>query len=217
LEYFKEAVEKGKLDILNLIIKGDASGSVEALEDALVKIDTGQGIGLKIIHRGVGAVTQNDVNLATVDNAVIIAFNVKPEQKVDEYASREGVDIKQYSIIYKAIEDIEAALKGMLKPEYEEVETGRAEVLQVFKSSKFGNIAGSKVASGIVVRGAQARILRKEETVAEDLKIESLRREKDDVKEVKKGFECGIGFGDYNDLEIGDQIVTYDMQEIVRD
>ncbi|MDR3152002.1 MAG: translation initiation factor IF-2 [Bifidobacteriaceae bacterium] len=217
LEYFKEAVEKGKLDILNLIIKGDASGSVEALEDALVKIDTGQGIGLKIIHRGVGAVTQNDVNLATVDNAVIIAFNVKPEQKVDEYASREGIDIKQYSIIYKAIEDIEAALKGMLKPEYEEVETGRAEVLQVFKSSKFGNIAGSKVASGIVVRGAQARILRKDEIVAENLKIESLRREKDDVKEVKKGFECGIGFGDYNDLEIGDQIVTYDMQEIARD
>ncbi|MDR2799420.1 MAG: translation initiation factor IF-2, partial [Bifidobacteriaceae bacterium] len=214
LEFFKEAVEQGKLDILNLIIKGDASGSVEALEDALVKIDTGEGIGLRIIHRGVGAVTQNDVNLATVDNAIIIAFNVKPEQKVEEYATREGVDIKQYSIIYKVIEEVEAALKGMLKPEYEEVETGQATVLQVFKSSKFGNIAGSKVDSGIITRAASARVKRNDEIIADNLKVESLRREKDDVKEVKKGIECGIGFGDYNDLEPGDAIITYKMKQI---
>ncbi|MDR3128387.1 MAG: translation initiation factor IF-2 [Bifidobacteriaceae bacterium] len=216
LEYFKEAVEKGKLDVLSLIIKGDASGSVEALEDALVKIETQAGIGLRIIHRGVGAVTQNDVNLATVDNAVILAFNVKPEQKVEEYANREGVDIKQYSVIYKAIEDVEAALKGMLKPEYKEFETGRAEVLQVFKSSKFGNIAGSKVQSGIIIRDAEARVLRQDEIVAENLKIKSLRREKDDVKEVKKGIECGIGFDNYNDIETNDIIVTYEMREVER-
>ena len=148
LEDFDQAVAEGKVDTLNLILKGDVSGAVEALEDALLKIDVGDEVDLRIIHRGVGAITQNDVNLATVDSAVIIGFNVKPAERVADLADREGVDLRFYSVIYAAIEDIENSLKGMLKPEYEEVQLGTAEVREVFRSSKFGNIAGSIVRSG---------------------------------------------------------------------
>ena len=167
LEDLNEALAAGKVDNLNLIIKGDVSGSVEALEDALLKIDVGDEVDLRIIHRGVGAITQNDVNLATVDSAVIIGFNVKPAERVAELADREGVDMRFYSVIYSAIEDIEAALKGMLKPEYEEVQLGTAEVREVFKSSKFGNVAGSLIRSGEIKRGTKARIIRDGAVVGE--------------------------------------------------
>ena len=216
LEDLNEALAAGKVDNLNLIIKGDVSGSVEALEDALLKIDVGDEVDLRIIHRGVGAITQNDVNLATVDSAVIIGFNVKPAERVAELADREGVDMRFYSVIYSAIEDIEAALKGMLKPEYEEIQLGTAEVREVFKSSKFGNVAGSLIRSGEIKRGTKARILRGGAVVGEGIEITGLRRFKDDVTEVREGFECGINLGSFNDIRVDDVIETHEMREIPR-
>jgi translation initiation factor IF-2 len=216
LEDLNEALAAGKVDNLNLIIKGDVSGSVEALEDALLKIDVGDEVDLRIIHRGVGAITQNDVNLATVDSAVIIGFNVKPAERVAELADREGVDMRFYSVIYSAIEDIEAALKGMLKPEYEEVQLGTAEVREVFKSSKFGNVAGSLIRSGEIKRGTKARIIRAGAVVGEGIEITGLRRFKDDVTEVREGFECGINLGSFNDIRVDDVIETHEMREIPR-
>ncbi|MHB1063372.1 MAG: translation initiation factor IF-2 [Georgenia sp.] len=212
LEDFAKALEEGKVENLNLIIKGDVSGAVEALEDSLLKIDVGDEVALRIIHRGVGAITQNDVNLATVDHAVIIGFNVRPAERVAELADREGVDLKFYSVIYDAIDEVEAALKGMLKPEFEEVQLGTAEVRQVFRSSKVGNIAGSIVRSGLMRRNASARLLRGGVVVGDKLTIESLRREKDDVTEVREGFECGIGLG-AKDIQEGDIIETFEMRE----
>lgn len=216
LEDFTQALEAGKVETLNLVLKGDVSGAVEALEDALLKIDVGDEVELRIIHRGVGAITQNDVNLATVDNAVIIGFNVRTAPRVAEMADREGVDIKYYSVIYQAIEEVEAALKGMLKPEFEEVQLGSAEIRQVFRSSKFGNIAGSIVRSGVIRRNSKARLLRDGVVLADNLTIESLRREKDDVTEVREGFECGIGLGQ-RDVAEGDVIETFEMREKPRD
>ncbi|WP_022872008.1 translation initiation factor IF-2 [Nesterenkonia alba] len=216
LEDFDQAVAEGKIDTLNLILKGDVSGAVEALEDALLKIDVGDEVQLRVIHRGVGAITQNDVNLATVDNAVIIGFNVRPAERVTELAEREGVDMRFYSVIYAAIDDIEQALKGMLKPEYEEVELGSAEVREVFRSSKFGNIAGCIVRSGLIRRNAKARLVRDGNVVSDNLAIESLRRFKDDATEVREGFECGIGLGSFNDIREGDVIETWEMREIPR-
>ncbi|GAA1727990.1 translation initiation factor IF-2 [Isoptericola hypogeus] len=213
LEDFTQALQQGKVETLNLVLKGDVSGAVEALEDALLKIDVGEEVQLRVIHRGVGAITQNDVNLATVDNAVIIGFNVKFGERVEDLADREGVEVKFYSVIYKAIEDVEAALKGMLKPEYEEAQLGTAEIRQVFRSSKFGNIAGSIIRSGTIKRNTKARVLRDGKIVGDDLTIESLRREKDDVTEVREGFECGIGLGSFNDVTEGDIIETFEMRE----
>ena len=214
LESFDAAVAEGKIDTLNLIIKGDVSGAVEALEESLMKIDAGgDEVQLRVIHRGVGAITQNDVNLATVDNAVIIGFNVRPAERVAELADREGVEMKFYSVIYRAIEDIEQAVKGMLKPEYEEVELGSAEIREVFRSSKWGNIAGSIVKNGIIKRNAKARLVRDGSVVADNLTIESLRRFKDDATEVREGFECGIGLGSFNDIKEGDIIETWEMRE----
>ncbi|WP_346872795.1 translation initiation factor IF-2, partial [Rothia sp. (in: high G+C Gram-positive bacteria)] len=214
LESFDAAVAEGKMDTLNLIIKGDVSGAVEALEESLMKIEAGgDEVQLRVIHRGVGAITQNDVNLATVDNAVIIGFNVRPAERVAELADREGVEMKFYSVIYRAIEEVEAAVKGMLKPEYEEVELGSAEVREVFRSSKWGSIAGSIVRSGTIKRNTNARLVRDGAVVADNLKIESLRRFKDDATEVREGFECGIGLGSFNDIKDGDIIETWEMQE----
>ncbi|MCA5893221.1 translation initiation factor IF-2 [Isoptericola sp. NEAU-Y5] len=213
LEDFTQALQQGKVETLNLVLKGDVSGAVEALEDALLKIDVGEEVELRVIHRGVGAITQNDVNLATVDNAVIIGFNVKYGERVEEMADREGVEVKFYSVIYSAIEDVEAALKGMLKPEYEEAQLGTAEIRQVFRSSKFGNIAGSIIRSGTIRRNTKARVLRNGKVIGDDLTIESLRREKDDVTEVREGFECGIGLGSFNDVTEGDIIETFEMRE----
>lgn len=213
LEDFTQALQQGKVETLNLVLKGDVSGAVEALEDALLKIDVGDEVDLRVIHRGVGAITQNDVNLATVDNAIIIGFNVKFAERVEDLADREGVDVRFYSVIYQAIDDVEAALKGMLKPEYEEAQLGTAEVREVFRSSRFGNIAGSLVRSGTIVRNSKARVTRNGKVVGDNLSIESLKRFKDDATEVREGFECGIGLGSFNDLEIGDVIETWEMRE----
>ena len=216
LEDFDKVLAEGEVDTLNLVIKGDVSGAVEALEDSLLRIDVGDEVALRIIHRGVGAITQNDVNLATVDNAVIIGFNVRPAERVAEMADAEGVEIKYYNVIYSAIDDIEAALKGMLKPIYEEVQLGTAEIRQVFRSGKFGNIAGSIVRSGTIKRGTKARLVRDGVVVADNLEIASLRREKDDVTEVREGYECGITLG-YKDIAEGDVIETWEMREKARD
>ncbi|WP_022869193.1 translation initiation factor IF-2 [Yaniella halotolerans] len=219
LEEFDQAVAEGKLDTLNLIIKGDASGPVEALEDSLMQVDVGgeDEVQLRVIHRGVGAITQNDVNLATVDNAIIIGFNVRPAERVNEIADEEGVDMRFYNVIYDVIDDIELALKGMLKPIYEEVVLGRAEVREIFRSSKAGTIAGSMVSSGIMRRNTQARLLRDGKVVGDNVTITSLRRFTDDVTEVREGFECGIGLGKSNDIREGDIIENYEMQEKPRD
>lgn len=216
LEDFNAALEQGKVDTLNLILKGDVSGAVEALEDSLLKIDVGEEVQLRIIHRGVGAITQNDINLASVDNAVVIGFNVRPAQRVAEYADSEGVDMRFYNVIYQAIEDVENAMKGMLKPIYEEKQMGSAEILQVFRSSKFGNIAGSLVREGLIKRGAKARLVRDGVVVEPELEISSLRREKDDVTEVREGYECGISLG-VKDIKVGDQIETWEMVEKPRE
>ncbi|MGC5078095.1 translation initiation factor IF-2 [Agrococcus sp. DT81.2] len=213
LEDFKLALEQGKVETLNLIIKGDVSGAVEALEESLMKIEIDDSVDLRIIHRGVGGVTESDVNLATVDSAVIIGFNVRPDPKARERAAREGVDIRFYNVIYAAIEDVENSLKGMLKPEFEEKQSGVAEIREVFRSSKFGNIAGCIVRSGTITRNAKARIIRDGVVLADGLAIESLRRFKDDVTEVRTDFECGIGLGKFNDLQIGDEIETTEMVE----
>ena len=213
LEDLNAALAAGKVDTLNLILKGDVSGSVEALEDALLQIDVGDEVDLRIIDRGVGAITLNNINLAMASNAIIIGFNVRAEGQNAETAEREGVEIRYYSVIYQAIEEIEAALKGMLKPEFEEVELGTAEIREIFRSSKFGNIAGSIVRSGEIRRGAKARITREGVVIAENVEVAGLRRFKDDVTEVRDGFECGINLGSHNDLQLGDLISTYEMRE----
>lgn len=198
---------------LNLIIKGDNSGTVEALEDALTKIDVGEEVDLRVIHRGVGGITEGDVNLATASDAVVIGFNVRAEGKATELANREGIDLRYYSVIYQAIDEIEQALKGMLKPIYEEVGLGRAEVRDVFKSSKVGTIAGCLVTSGVITRNSKARLLRDNVVVQENLSVGTLRRFKDDVTEVRDGFECGLTLGNYSDLKVDDVIETYEMRE----
>ncbi|MCO1654447.1 translation initiation factor IF-2 [Pseudonocardia humida] len=198
---------------LNLIIKGDNSGTVEALEDALMKIEVGDDVELRVIHRGVGGITEGDINLAIADNVIVLGFNVRAEGKATELATREGVEIRYYTVIYQAIEEIEQALRGMLKPEFEEVELGRAEVRQVFRSSRFGSIAGCLVMGGLIRRNAKARLIRDSVVVADNLSIASLRREKDDVVEVREGFECGITLGNYNDIRDGDVIETFEMRE----
>jgi len=198
---------------LNLIIKGDNSGTVEALEDALMKIEVGDDVELRVIHRGVGGITEGDVNLAIADNVIVLGFNVRAEGKATELANREGVEIRYYSVIYQAIDEIEQALKGMLKPEYEEVVLGHAEVRAVFRSSRFGSIAGCLVMDGLIRRNAKARLLRDSVVAAENLTINSLRRVKDDVVEVREGFECGLTLGNFNDVKEGDIIETYEVRE----
>ena len=209
-------LEQSKVDTLNLIIKGDGSGSVEALEDALLNIEVGDEVELRVIDRGVGAITQNDVNLAVASEAVIIGFNVRPAERVNDLIEREGVDVRYYSVIYQAIDEVEAALKGMLKPEYEEASLGTAEIREVFRSSKFGNIAGALVRSGEIRRNAKARLIRDGAVVAENLTVESLKRFKDDATEVREGYECGIGLGSFNDIKVDDVVETYEMREKAR-
>jgi len=213
LEDWTKALEDGQKQELLLILKGDVSGSVEALEDALLKIDVGDEVSLRVIDRGVGAITETNVMLAAASDAVIIGFNVRPQGKATELADREGVDVRYYSVIYQAIEEVEAALKGMLKPEYEEVQLGTAEIREVYRSSKVGNIAGCLVRSGEIRRGAKARLIRDGAVVADNLSIDSLRRFKDDVTEVREGFECGIGLGSFNDIKVDDVIETFEMRE----
>ena len=209
----EDFLEQSKVTTLNLILKGDVSGSVEALEDALVQLDVGTEVDLRVIHRGVGAITKNDVTLASASTAVIIGFNVKPEPQTAIFAEQEGVEVKFYTVIYKAIEEIEASLKGLLKPEYEEAVLGNAEVRDIFKSSKFGNIAGCIVSDGNIRRNAKVRTLRAGVVIGENLSIESLRRFKDDATEVREGYECGIGLGSFKDLQVGDVIQAYEIRE----
>ncbi|MEG8036213.1 translation initiation factor IF-2 [Sphingomonas sp. LR61] len=217
LEDFTRALEEGKVDSLNLIIKGDVSGAVEALEQSLLDIEVDDSVQLRILHRGVGAITESDIDLATIDNAIVVGFNVRPDVKARERAAREGIDVRFYSVIYNALDDIEQSLKGMLKPEYEEVQSGVAEIREVFSSSKFGNIAGVIVRSGTITRNAKARVIRDGVVLADGLAIESLRRFKDDVTEVRTDFEAGIGLGKFNDLQIGDEIETTELVEKPRD
>ncbi|MEN4479453.1 translation initiation factor IF-2 [Mycolicibacterium cosmeticum] len=200
---------------LNLILKGDNAGTVEALEEALLGIQIDDEVELRVIDRGVGGVTETNVNLASASDAIIIGFNVRAEGKATELANREGVEIRYYSVIYQAIDEIESALKGMLKPVYEEKELGRAEIRAIFRSSKVGNIAGCLVQSGIMRRNAKARLLRDNVVVAENLTISSLRREKDDVTEVRDGYECGLTLT-YSDIKEGDVIETYELVEKAR-
>ncbi|MGN6409201.1 MAG: translation initiation factor IF-2 [Curtobacterium sp.] len=217
LEDFTRALEEGKVDSLNLIIKGDVSGAVEALEQSLLDIEVDDSVQLRILHRGVGAITESDIDLATIDNAIVVGFNVRPDVKARERAAREGIDVRFYSVIYNALEDIEQSLKGMLKPEYEEVQSGVAEIREVFRSSKFGNIAGVIVRSGTITRNAKARVIREGVVLADGLAIESLRRFKDDVTEVRTDFEAGIGLGKFNDIQVGDEIETTELVEKPRD
>ncbi|MEJ8285290.1 translation initiation factor IF-2 [Curtobacterium citreum] len=217
LEDFTRALEEGKVDSLNLIIKGDVSGAVEALEQSLLDIEVDDSVQLRILHRGVGAITESDIDLATIDNAIVVGFNVRPDVKARERAAREGIDVRFYSVIYNALDDIEQSLKGMLKPEYEEVQSGVAEIREVFRSSKFGNIAGVIVRSGTITRNAKARVIRDGVVLADGLAIESLRRFKDDVTEVRTDFEAGIGLGKFNDIQIGDEIETTELVEKPRD
>jgi translation initiation factor IF-2 len=212
LEDLESALKSGEREELLLIIKGDVSGSVEALEDALLKIDVGEDVVLRVIGRGVGAITQDDVNLAIASDAVIVGFNVRPAGRAGELAQREGVEIRYYSVIYQAIEEIEAALKGMLKPEFEEAQLGSAEIREVFRVPRVGNVAGCIVRSGTITRGSKARLIRDGVVVSENLTVDSLRRFKDDVTEVREGYECGIGIG-YSDINVGDTIETYEMRE----
>lgn len=216
LEDFTRALEEGKVESLNLIIKGDVSGAVEALEESLLKIEIDDSVQLRILHRGVGAVTESDIDLATIDNAIVIGFNVRPDVKARERAQREGIDVRFYSVIYAALEDIENSLKGMLKPEFEEVQSGVAEIREVFRSSKAGNIAGVIVRSGTITRNAKARVIRDGVVVGDNLAIDSLRRFKDDVTEVRTDFEAGIGLGKFNDIQIGDEIETIELKEKIR-
>ena len=216
LEDFMASMEQGAVQDLNLILKGDVSGSVEALEDSLAKIDVGDEVSLRVIDRGVGAITETNVDLAAASDAIIIGFNVRPQGKATEMAEREGVEIRYYTVIYQAIEEIEAALKGMLKPEYEEQTLGQAEIRAIFRSSKIGNIAGCMVTSGLLRRNAKVRLIRDGSVVADNLDLASLKREKDDASEVREGFECGLVIKGYNDIKEGDVVEAFEMKEIPR-
>jgi translation initiation factor IF-2 len=216
LEDFMKSMEEGERQELNLILKGDVSGSVEALEDSLAKIDVGDDVSLRVIDRGVGAITETNVMLAAASDAIIIGFNVRPQGKATELADKEGVEIRYYSVIYQAIEEIEAALKGMLKPEFEEARLGTAEIREIFRSSKIGNIAGCMVTDGLIRRNAKVRLLRDGAVVADNLDLSSLKRERDDAAEVREGFECGLVLRNYQDIKIGDVVEAFEMREIAR-
>jgi translation initiation factor IF-2 len=209
----EDFMEQSKVSTLNLILKGDVSGSVEALEEALMALDVGDEVDLRVIHRGVGAITKSDITLASASTAVVIGFNVKPEPQTAIFADQEGVEVRFYSVIYQAIDDVELSLKGLLKPIYEEFIVGNAEVREIFKSSKAGNIAGSIVKDGTIRRNAKARILRGDKVLVDDLTIDSLKRFKDDATEVKEGFECGIGLGNMKEIAVGDTIQVFEMRE----
>jgi translation initiation factor IF-2 len=216
LEEVFEQMKEGEITDLNVIVKADVQGSLEAIADALEKIDVGEKeVRISILHKAAGAITENDVSLAQASGAIIIGFNVRPDPKARDLAEREGVDIRTYQIIYKLVEDMEAAVKGMLKPVFEEKVTGRAVVRQPFKVPKIGMIAGSYVEDGTITRNAKVRLLR-DGVVLADTVISSLRRFKDDVREVASGFECGIGIDNFQDIKEGDVLETYEVREVPR-
>ncbi|MEX6429402.1 translation initiation factor IF-2, partial [Ferrimicrobium acidiphilum] len=215
LEDLFEQIQKGDVPVLNIILKADVQGSLEALADALLKLGRDE-VGLGIIHKAVGGVTENDVALAAASDALIIGFNVRPDRRAREAAELAHVEVRTYEIIYKVIEDIEAAVVGMLKPEFEEVVTGEAEVREVFRIPRVGAIAGCYVRSGVITRGSHVRFLR-DGVILWKGTVVSLRRFKDDVREVSAGFECGVGLSDFQDLHAGDLIETFELREIARE
>ena len=214
LEDLFEAIQRGETATLNVVLKSDVQGSLEACTESLRKLER-EDVKLVIVHRGVGGITENDVQLASASSATIIGFNVRPDRRSRELAEREGVQIRTYEIIYKLIEEIQAAMLGLLAPEFEEVVTGEAEVREVFRVPKIGAIAGCYVREGVITRGSKVRFLR-EGTIIWKGSITSLRRFKDDAREVQAGFECGIGLSDYQDLKDGDIIETFEEREIPR-
>ena len=216
LDQLFEQLEKGETEELLLILKGDGAGSVEALEDALAKIDVGDEVDLRVIERGVGAITETNVSLAAASNAVIVGFNVRPTAHAQRMADEENVDIRYYSVIYDAIDEIEAALRGMLKPIYEEKAMGTAEIRQIFRSSKVGTIAGCMITDGTIRRHAKARLVR-DGVVIQETEINTLQREKDAVTEVREGYECGLTLTNYSDIRVGDEVQCYEMVEKPRD
>ena len=208
-------IQAGNLKELDIIVKADVQGSVEAVRQSLEKLSNDE-VVVKVIHGGVGAITESDVTLASASNAIIIGFNVRPDPVAKQTADQEGVDVRLYKVIYNAIEDVEAAMKGMLEPVYEEKVIGHAEVRQIFKSSDVGNIAGSYVLDGMFQRDCKIRITRGEEQIYEG-SLSSLKRFKDDVKEVKAGYECGLVFAGFDAMVEEDQIEAYIMVEVPRD
>lgn len=214
LEGLFDQIKAGNVKELNIIVKADVAGSVEAVKQALTKLSNEE-VAVRCIHGGAGNINESDVILASASNAIIIGFNVKPDSAASDTAERENVDIRLYSVIYNAIDDIELAMKGMLDPVYEEVVTGHAEIRQIFKASNVGNIAGSYVLDGKIGRGSKARITRDGKQIFEG-GIASLKRMKDDVKEVAAGYECGILFDNFNEIQENDLVEIYIMQEVPR-
>jgi len=207
-------IQAGQVKDLNIVVKADVQGSVEALSNSLVKL-TNEAVRVRIIHTGVGAITESDVMLASASNAIILGFNVRPEPVAKSVAEAENVDVRMYSVIYSAIDDIEAAMKGMLDPEFAEKVLGHAEIRQIFKASGVGTIGGCHVTEGKITRNAQVRIVR-DGRVIYDGHLDTLKRFKDDVKEVASGYECGMLFRNYNDIKEGDKVEAYVMEEIPR-
>jgi translation initiation factor IF-2 len=214
LEDIFAAIQAGEVATLSLVLKADVNGSLEALTDSLKKLER-EDVKVGFVHRAVGGITENDIQLASASNATIIGFNVRPDRKARELAEAEGVEIRTYEIIYKVLEDMEAAMLGMLAPEYEEVVTGEAEVREIFSVPRIGKIAGCMVLNGVITRGSKVRFLR-EGTIIWKGSIQSLKRFKDDATEVRAGFECGIGLSDFQDLKDGDIIETFEEREIAR-
>ena len=207
-------IQSGNVKELNIIVKADVQGSVEAVKQSLTKLSNEE-VVVKIIHGGVGAINESDVTLASASNAIIIGFNVRPDPQAKLTADREGVDVRLYKVIYNAIEDVEAAMKGMLDPVFEEKILGHAEIRQLFKASGVGTIAGSYVLDGVIERGCKVRVSREGEQIFEG-DLASLKRFKDDVKEVKTGFECGLVFDGFNEIQELDQVEAYKMVEVPR-
>ncbi|HEY9443556.1 MAG TPA: translation initiation factor IF-2, partial [Gemmatimonadales bacterium] len=214
LEDFSRALKEGEVSTLRIIIKADQGGPAEALADALAQLSTGE-VRVDVVHRGVGAITESDILLAKASGAIVLGFHVRPDSNARAAAEREQVDVRTYRIIYEAVEDVRNALEGLLKPEERETVLGEAEVLQLFKVSKVGTIAGCAVRNGVIQRTAKARIIRDGVTVYTGA-LSSLKRFKDDVREVREGLECGIGIENYNDLKVGDRIESFRMEEVKR-
>ncbi|MEZ4456553.1 MAG: hypothetical protein R2882_08405 [Gemmatimonadales bacterium] len=214
LEDISRQLKEGQVSQLKIIIKADQGGPAEALADALAQLSTSE-VRVDVIHRGVGAITESDVLLATTGGAIILGFHVRPDANARAMAEREHVDIRTYRVIYEAVEDVRKALEGLLKPEEKEIILGEAEVLETFKVSKIGTIAGCSVRSGTILRTARARVVRDGSSVYTG-NISSLKRFKDDVKEVKEGLECGIGIENFNDLKVGDRIEAFRIEEVKR-
>jgi translation initiation factor IF-2 len=214
LEDFSRALKEGEVSTLRIIIKADQGGPAEALADALAQLGTGE-VRVDVVHRGVGAITESDILLAKASGAIVLGFHVRPDSNARAAAEREQVDVRTYRIIYEAVEDVRNALEGLLKPEERETVLGEAEVLQLFKVSKVGTIAGCAVRSGTIQRTAKARVIRDGVSVYTG-SLSSLKRFKDDVREVREGLECGIGIENFNDLKVGDRIESYRMEEVKR-